>query len=87
MIMIKDISCETFKNLIIEFLNEQNILKPFEENLINHQELSLDKYILDFYTKNFSMDDFILELYRSGKITRDNALIYAQDQGSMKKQM
>lgn len=34
-----------------------------------------------------TMDDFIMELYRAGRITRDNALIYAQDQASMKKQM
>lgn len=49
--MIEDISYEVFKDLIIEFLNKQNILKPFEENLIKHKELSLDKYILDFYKK------------------------------------
>ena len=58
--MIKDVSCEVFKNSIIEFLNEQNILKPFEENLIKHKKLSLDKYILDFYEENSSMDHFIL---------------------------
>ena len=58
--MIKDVSYEIFKNLIIEFINEQNILKPFEENLIKHKELSLDKYILDFYKKNSYMNDFIL---------------------------
>ena len=34
-----------------------------------------------------TMDDFIMELYRSGRITRDSALTYAQDQASMKKQM
>ena len=34
-----------------------------------------------------TMDDFIMELYRNGTITRDNALIYAQDQAAMKKQM
>jgi len=34
-----------------------------------------------------TMDDFIMELYRGGVITRDNALIYAQDQVAMKKQM
>ena len=34
-----------------------------------------------------TMDDFIMELYRGGIITRDNALIYAQDQVAMKKQM
>ena len=32
--MIKNVSYEVFENLIIEFLNKQNILKPFEENLI-----------------------------------------------------
>lgn len=58
--MIEDISYNVFKDLIIEFLNKQNILKPFEENLIKYKELSLDKYILDFYKKNPSMNDFIL---------------------------
>ena len=58
--MIKDVSYEVFKNLVIEFLNEQNILKPFEENLIKLKELSLDKYILDFYKTQSSMNDFIL---------------------------
>lgn len=58
--MIEDISCEVFKDLIIEFLNKQNILKSFEENLIKHKELSLDKYIYCFYKKNSSMNDFIL---------------------------
>ena len=58
--MIRNVSYEVFKNLVIEFLNEQNILKPFEENLIKHKELNLDKYILDFYEENPSMDHFIL---------------------------
>ena len=35
--MIKEVSYEVFKDLIIKFLNEQNILKPFEENLIKHK--------------------------------------------------
>ena len=34
-----------------------------------------------------TMDDFLMELYRSGRITRDSALTYAQDQAAMKKQM
>ena len=34
-----------------------------------------------------TMDDFIMDLYRAGTITRENALIYAQDQTAMKKQM
>ena len=34
-----------------------------------------------------TLDDFILELYRAGKISRDMALTYAQDQPGMKKQM
>ena len=58
--MIKNVSYEVFKNLVIEFLNEQNILKPFEENLIKYKELSLVEYIFDFYNENPSMDYFIL---------------------------
>lgn len=61
--MIEDISYDVFKDLIIEFLNKQNILKPFEENLIKYKELSLDKYILDFYKKKSSMNDFILSSF------------------------
>ena len=34
-----------------------------------------------------TLDDFILELYRGGRISRDMALTYAQDQAGMKKQM
>ena len=34
-----------------------------------------------------TLDDYILDLYKSGTITRDMALVYAQDQVAMKKQM
>ena len=34
-----------------------------------------------------TLDDFLMELYKSGQITRDSALTYAQDQAAMKKQM
>lgn len=61
--MIKNVSYEVFKNLVIEFLNEQNILKPFKENLIKHKGLSLDQYLFDFYEKNSSMNDFILSSF------------------------
>lgn len=58
--MIRNVSYEVFKNSIIEFLNEQNILKSFEENLIKYKNSSLDKYIFNFYEENHSMDHFIL---------------------------
>ena len=58
--MIKDISYEVFKNLVIEFLNEQNILKLFEENLLKLKELSLNEYIFDFYQEYHSIDKFFL---------------------------
>lgn len=32
-----------------------------------------------------TMDDFLFDLFQQGSITKDNALIYAQDQNSMKK--
>ena len=34
-----------------------------------------------------TLDDYILDLYKSGTISRDMALVYAQDQVAMKKQM
>ncbi|MDD6136734.1 MAG: type IV pilus twitching motility protein PilT [Lachnospiraceae bacterium] len=34
-----------------------------------------------------TLDDFLMDLYRSGRITRESALTYAQDQVNMKKQM
>lgn len=34
-----------------------------------------------------TMDDFIFDLYEQGTISRDNALIYAQDQQAMRKKM
>jgi twitching motility protein PilT len=34
-----------------------------------------------------TLDDYLLDLYKAGTITREQALIYAQDQASMKKQM
>lgn len=58
--MIKDVSYEVFKNLIVKFLNEQNILKSFEENLYKQKIISLDKYIFDFYKENSFMDHFVL---------------------------
>ena len=58
--MIRNVSYEVFKNLVIEFLNEQNILKPFEENLLKLKELSLNEYIFDFYQECHSIDNFFL---------------------------
>lgn len=58
--MIKNVSYETFENLIIEFLNKNNILKSFEENLIKHKDLSLNEYTYEFYKEYTSMDHFIL---------------------------
>lgn len=58
--MIKKISFEDFKNLIIDFLNEHNILESFEENLFKHQDLSLYEYIYEFYKEYSSMEYFIL---------------------------
>jgi twitching motility protein PilT len=34
-----------------------------------------------------TLDDNLLDLYKAGTITREQALIYAQDQASMRKQM
>jgi twitching motility protein PilT len=34
-----------------------------------------------------TLDDHLYELYKEGAISRENALIYAQDQSAMKKKM
>ena len=33
------------------------------------------------------MDDCLIDMYRNGQITKENALLYAQDQLSMKKNL
>lgn len=61
--MIKDILYENFENLIIEFLNKNNILKPFEKKLIKYKDLSLYEYIYEFYKEYSSMDYFFLNSF------------------------
>lgn len=58
--MIKDVSYEDFKNLIITFLKENNILESFKNNLIEYKNINLNKYIHDYYRNNYSMNNFIL---------------------------
>lgn len=58
--MIKDVSYEVFKNLIITFLKENNILESFKNNLIEYKNINLNKYIHDYYRNNYSMNNFIL---------------------------
>ena len=61
--MIEKISFEDFKNLIIDFLNEHNILESFEENLIKYKNSSLDKYICNFYIEHSPIDYFIISSF------------------------